>query len=699
MDLFFHPSSIAVVGASTRKGGYHLVRNLLYGYEGTVYPVNPRYDSLEGLPCFPSLDAIPDPVDLAIVLVPAPAVPAVLEACARKGVKRVMIESAGFAEVGETGRAIQDHCLRIARESGIRIWGPNCMGLVDIPGKRFFTFMLPDVYEKGTIPGRISLIVQSGMLSAAFVADLMNGRGIGIGKVCSIGNKADVDECDLLRYLLEDRETDAVALYLESIPRGRLFAEITRSAIKPVVVLKGGKSTAGARAAMSHTSSLSGNSRLLEGVFQSSGIVPARDFHQMIDLARALSINGDLGPECRTAILTFSGGAGIVSCDLMEKSGLKVAQLSKVTREALADLFPEWMPAANPVDLYPAMELHGRLDTYDRAISIVLKDPNVDVLLIHYVSGLDAKSLDLPSLKKRADENGKRLIFWNLGLREPALAFQLQTQANRMQSHLELSRTVECLAAAARYGKKGPRKGPTEVKHPAFPVPNLGQFGRGELIWDEHESKRLLVRWGIPAVEERIVEDLSLLDRMVPEMGFPLVLKGLLPGEVHKTESGLIHVGLRDMGEARRICEALSRKMKGRGRILLQRQVRTDFELIAGYLKDAEFGPCVMFGLGGVTAELEPDVVFSLAPLSKEEAMELMDRIRGKRLLKGFRGMAPVDADLMAGFLVKLGNLGSVYPEIGQIDVNPVAVVEGVPVAVDANVIVETLESPGGKYS
>jgi len=621
-------------------------------------------------------------------------VPAVLEACARKKIKRVMIESAGFAEVGEAGRAIQDHCLGIARRSGIRIWGPNCMGIVDIPGKHFFTFMLPDVYKNGIIPGRISLIVQSGMLSAAFIADVMGNRGIGIGKVCSIGNKADVDECDLLRYLLEDAETDAVALYLESFPRGRVFAEIAQGAAKPVVVLKGGKSSAGARAAMSHTSSLAGNSRLLDGVLESSGIIQAHDFHQMIDLARALSVTGDLGSECRTAILTFSGGAGIVSCDLMEENGLRVAQLSEASREALADLFPEWMPVANPIDLYPAIELHGRLSTYDRAISIVLKEQNVDVLLIHYVSGFDGKSLNFAALKKRADENGKKVVFWNLGHREPAMTFQLQAQANGMDSHGELSRTVECLAAAARYGKKRHRKRPVGIKRPAVSVPGLEQFGRGAHIWNEHESKRLLVRWGIPVVEEGIVEDPALLDRTALEMGFPLVLKGLLQGEVHKTESGLIHVGVTDMGEVKQVYKDLSRKMKGRGRVLLQRQLRIDFELIAGYLKDAEFGPCVMFGVGGITAELEPDVAFALAPLSKEEALDLMDGIRAKRLLTGFRGMAPLDADLMAEFLVNLGNLGSAYPAIGQIDINPVAVVEGVPVAVDATVIVET--SGGG---
>jgi acyl-CoA synthetase (NDP forming) len=692
MDTFFHPASVAVVGASMRKGGHNLITNLLFGYKGAIYPVNPNYNEIESLPCFPSIEGIPQPVDLAIIFVPAPAVPAVLEACARKGVKRVMIESAGFAEVGETGMAIQNRCLHIAREAGIRIWGPNCMGIVDVPGKHFFTFMLPQIYEDGLIPGRISLIVQSGMLSAAFIADLMSGRGIGVGKVCSIGNKADVDECDLLLYLLNDPKTDAVALYLESIPRGRLFVEIAGRARKPVVVLKGGKSEAGSRAAMSHTSSLAGNARLLEGVLRSAGIAQASDFHQMVDLARSLSTGRGPAPECRTAILTFSGGAGILSCDLLEKQGLRVARLSEGSREALSRLYPDWMPVANPVDLYPAIERHGRVRTYEQAISIVLEDPNVDVLLIHYVSGLEGESLDLASIKRRADARGKKVLFWILGRRAPSRAFRLEAQANGLEFHGEISRAVECLAATVDYGKRRLLGSPEKETGLVSTVPDLEAFGAGERLWDEHESKRFLKRWNIPVVEERIVEGLLDLERAAEELGYPLVLKGLLPGEVHKTESGLIRLGLTGPAEVQKAYEAVSDKMRGQGRILLQRQVRIDYELIAGYLLDEQFGPCVMFGLGGILAELEPDVAFALAPLTREGALGLMNGIRARRLLKGFRGMAPIREDLMADLLVALGNLGSAYSEIEQIDINPVAVSKGVPVAVDATVILKPLE-------
>jgi acyl-CoA synthetase (NDP forming) len=451
MDRFFHPASIAVVGASNRKGGYQLIKNLLYGYRGTIYPINPNHKEIGGIPCFRSIEDIAGKVDLAIILVPAQVVPSVLEACGRRGVFRVMIESAGFAEVGNEGRAIQDHCAAIAREAGIRIWGPNCMGLVDVPRKHLFTFMTPLIYKDSLIPGRISIIAQSGMLSAAFLSDLMSRRKIGIGKVCSIGNKADVDECNILEYLLDDTETDVVALYLESVLRGRLFAQIASTSDKPIVLLKGGKSEAGGKAAISHTHSLSGNSRLLDSVLQMSGVTLANDFHQMIDMAVALAVKPRVPSTCHTAILTFSGAAGIVSCDLLEKHGLEVAKLSDNTIDALGDIFPDWMPVENPIDLFPAMELHGRALTYNRAISIVLDDPNVDVLLVNYPEGLEAGSIDLDALKKKADTSGKNVVFWLLGREKATTMFYRRAKAYGITVYWEISRAIECLSAAARF--------------------------------------------------------------------------------------------------------------------------------------------------------------------------------------------------------------------------------------------------------
>jgi len=302
------------------------------------------------------------------------------------------------------------------------------MGMVDVPGRNFFTFMSPRIYEDGIIDGRVSLIVQSGMLSAGFLVDLLSQRNIGVCKICSIGNKADVDECDVLPYLLDDPETDAVALYLESISKGRLLLEIIRRADKPVVILKGGKSKLGARAAMSHTASLAGNVRLLSDVLESKGVTLASDFHQMVDLARALAVSPGIPSACRIAVVSFSGAAGILSCDILEKHGLDVASFSQDTVRGLETLYPDWMPVGNPVDLFPAMELHWREFPVTQAVSILLKDPNVNVLLVYFVAGLGGEELDLAELKKKADQEGKVIVFWLLGRRKAQRDFRLAAQ-------------------------------------------------------------------------------------------------------------------------------------------------------------------------------------------------------------------------------------------------------------------------------
>ncbi len=387
MDFFFNPGSVAVIGASTRGIGQFVILNLLAGFKGHIYPVNPNYTQIEELPCFASIQVIPDPVDLAIVLVPASSVPSVLEECVAKGVPRIVIESAGFAEVGNEGLELQNQCAAIAREAGIRIWGPNCMGMVDVPRKHFFSFMHPAARQEGLLPGRVSLVVQSGMMSAIFLAEVSR-RGVGIAKACSIGNRADVDECDVLEYLLNDPDTDAIAMYLESIPRGRLFSQIAQNSTKPLVVLKGGSSEAGALAAKSHTYSLSGNSRLLNSVLEISGVIRADEIYQMMDLANAMATIQNINPTCRTAIITLSGGAGILACDALGRQGLPAAQLSDQTKTNLSEVFPAWMPVSNPIDLFPALGLHGRHIAFDRAISAVLGDTNVDALLIHFVAGI-----------------------------------------------------------------------------------------------------------------------------------------------------------------------------------------------------------------------------------------------------------------------------------------------------------------------
>ncbi len=689
MKTFFDPASIAVIGASQRENslGSQILVNLGLGFTGTVYPVNPNYAEIRSLPCYATVEDLPGPADLAIIIVPAPFVPEALAACGRKGIRRVIIESAGFAETGPAGRALQERCLAVARKAGIRLWGPNCMGLVDIPRKFFFTFMHPNIHRDGLIAGRISMVVQSGMLSAGFLADLMSERAMGIAKACSIGNKMDIDECDLLEYLLEDDETDAIALYLESIVRGRRFLELADGAKKPIVLLKGGKSRSGAKAALSHTSSLAGNARLQDSLLSLAGVTLARDFHQMMEIARALAMIGHTPQRCRTAILTFSGGAGILSCDLIEQQGLRVADLSASTKKALAQIFPDWMPAENPVDLFPAFAGKGAAAAYDGAFNALVKDTKADVIFLHFFVGFYPNYDRLKIFKEAADREGKVLILWVIGRRDALRDFKREAQECGIPAHGELFRAVECLAAASRCK---PRKktlslaAAVRAKLPPKAAAVLAACPKP--IWDEYDSKKLLKTCGIPTVKEKIVLSAADAVETAREMGFPAVLKGLAKSQVHKTESGLVRLGLSSSSEIKAAYADLAKKLKGKGRILLQKQMPTEYELIAGVMRDGQFGPCVMFGLGGVFAELHQDVVFAPAPLSVSTARELIGRISGSKLLHGFRGGKPLDLNIMAKILVSLGNL-AVSPDIGQIDINPLVVYRGKPIAVDATVV------------
>jgi acetyltransferase len=315
----------------------------------------------------------------------------------------------------------------------------------------------------------------------------------------------------------------------------------------------------------------------------------------------------------------------------------------------------------------------------------------VDVVIVHYPVGLERETIDLAALKKKADLAGKTLLFWIVGRQDPVRRFRQKAQVLGIQFYGEISRAVDCLAAAARFQRGtevGTADAGTSPQHPG----DLKQFVSQDTpnrIWDEYDSKRLLSDWHIQVAEETVASSLAEATTAARDLGFPVVLKGLLPGEIHKTESGLIRLGIGDQAELEAVYQEIETKLGGRGRILLQQQVDIDFELIAGFHRDDQFGPCVMFGLGGIFSELQADVVFALAPLKQSTALGLMGRIRGHKLLEGFRGMAPLNKKLMAETLVNLGNLGTAYPQIEQIDINPVAVVGGSPVAVDATVILK----------
>jgi acetyltransferase len=695
MEFFFNPKGIAVVGATPNplKGGNAILKNILLGYRGGIYPVNPKYREIEGLPCYPSVDAIPEPVDLAVVFVPASRVPAAVEDCVRKGVRGVMIESGGFAETGPEGERLQKRLAETASQTGIRLWGPNCMGLVDVVHRHIFSFMDPRAQQQEEfIRGTVSLIVQSGMLSAIFLIDIMSNATMGVSKVCSLGNKVDVNECDILEYFLDDPDTEVIGLYLESFSAGRRFLDLCRRSEKPIVLLKGGRSRQGAEAAMSHTASLAGNQRIIAGALAQVGVREARDFKQMMDLCRTFALTKPF--RCgsrRVAVLTVSGGAGIVATDFIEEQGLTMTSLSASTRGSLAKLFPKWMPVANPVDLWPAMErqIGSDVDVPSLSLESLLGDPEVDAVFLHLFISNSRSRVNPSELAARIRTAGKPLVAWIIGRRADVYAFQKAALAHGIPVFTEISRAAECLGAVLgeRY-----RPEPVIAEKEAdriLPADLEEHLRSASGTLDEHLSKSVLSSYGIPTVPEEIATDPDHAEAVSAALGYPVVMKGLLPGGVHKTELDIVRLGISDGQIVRATFSSLMEKMEGRGRILIQKQMPGKVELIFGLLRDPQFGPCVMFGLGGVMAELFEDAVFAVAPLTHREALRLISRIRGQKMLDGFRGAPPVNRNEIARILTTLGEISLSRPRIREIDINPFIVGEEGSLAVDATIILE----------
>ena len=429
MKCFFNPRAIAVVGATAHANrvGHNLLKNLTFGYKGAIYPINPKYKKIMDIPTYPTISAIEGMVDLAIILVPAAQTPGVLKECVAKGIPGVILENSGFAEVGPKGKALQDECITIAKNGKLRIWGPNCMGLIDAKNHHVFSFMIPSLWHGFLQSGGISLIVQSGLLSAGFLFTIMSNKPLGLAKVCSIGNKCDITEIDILEFLSDDPDTKVIALYLESLSNGRKFFELAKSSNKPFILLKGGKSAAGAVAASSHTASLAGNYQILHSAIKQAGVVEAHDFFEMMDIAwvleRDFKQRNNTAKVGRVAILTYSGASGIVTTDYLEKYGLDLAALSHETIKRLERLSPDWMPVKNPVDYWPAMEKNGPLVALKEGLSALYADPNVDGVIINLFLSMGGWGFDLLELMAVIEDRKKPILTWLIGLKntlEPA---------------------------------------------------------------------------------------------------------------------------------------------------------------------------------------------------------------------------------------------------------------------------------------
>ena len=457
MDFFFDPTGIAVIGASDNqaKGGFHLFRNTLQSYRGKVYPVNPRLASIMDRPCYPDVASIPDDFDLALFFIPAPALPDTIEECAKKKVRGIIIESAGFAEVGPGGRALQEKCVSLARSHGIRLWGPNCMGLLDSHRGHVFSFMYTDIWKTLFKPGDVSMIVQSGMLSAGFLMMILERGGLSISKMCSIGNKCDVNETELLEYFINDPTSGVIGIYAESIADPRRFIRLASDTDKPIVLLKGGRSPGGAKAAMSHTASMTSDHTIMRSAIRQSGIIEVTDMNELMDFLRGFSKTGScrVHDNAGTAVITFSGGGGIVTSDMLHEAGLSLAELSPDTLKTLKAVYPPWMDPSNPADIWPAIEYSGIQKVYTEVSEAVMHDPGVDSVIVHIFTNMVESSM-FSNLARLKDELGKPVVAWLAGIGDRMRIFRAGIEELGIPVFDEMGRGVSVLAAIKEHNRK-----------------------------------------------------------------------------------------------------------------------------------------------------------------------------------------------------------------------------------------------------
>ena len=695
LQKFFSPLSVAIVGASREEGkvGYEILANMIAsGYSGELYPVNPKADELQGLTCYPSLDSIGKTPDLAIVVIPARLVPGVMEECASLGVTSVIIISAGFKEVGEEGARLEKEIARIARSGGVRVIGPNCLGVI-APNARLnasFGGELPQV-------GNIGFLSQSGALLAA-ILDMANASGIGFSKLISMGNKVDVDELDLITALGQDPETKVIAGYLESIDDGDAFVTAAESIsrIKPILLMKSGGTGAGAKAASSHTGSLAGLETAYECAFERSGIVRCPSIQAQFDYAQAFAYQ-PLPAGDRVAVVTNAGGPGIMAADAIEREGLTFAQLTDETRTKLAEYLPAAANVQNPIDVLG----DAFADRYEVATRLVLEDPNVDVAIVVLTPQVMTQATATADAVVKVSQEfpGKTLMACFMGANQVEDAIRILRKGEIPQYSTPES-AVQTITVMCNYAKW--RSRPKRVVK-LFPVNRR----RVEKIVDRHlrrkvyevgelESKEILEAYGFTTPAGALATTSEQAANIANQLGYPLVLKIWSPDILHKSDVGGVRLNLNTPQEVMDAFDLMMLRVPRKRPeadilgVLIQEMCKKGQEVILGMKRDRQFGPMMMFGMGGIYVEVLRDVAFYLAPLTADEARQMLVQTKTYGLLKGARGQEGIDIDAVAEGLQRLSQLVMEFPQIQEMDINPYVVgpVGTRAIAVDARITV-----------
>ena len=685
------PRSIAVIGASRHPGsiGYELFRNLLaYGFEGPVYPVNPSSASVAGVRAYPSLLDVPDAVDLAVVVVPAAAVPAVVRDCAEKHVRGMVIISAGFAEVGSEGKSVERQVVASARRNGMRVIGPNCLGVVSTaPGVRMNATFAPNP----PVAGNVAFLSQSGGLGIELMSQAAS-LGIGISDFVSVGNKADVSGNDLLQYWADDPHTDVILMYLESFGNPRKFARSRRIArTKPIVVVKSGRSAAGSRAASSHTAALASPDVAVDALFRQAGVIRVDTLDELLATAMLLA-HQPVPAGRRVAIVSNAGGPGILAADACAGAGLEVPELSESTQHALRALVARDASVRNPIDLVAG----ATAEQFGHALRAALQDDSIDALLAIFVPPLVTRAEDVAQAiaGAAAVAGEKPVVACFLG--RAGVPAELRGDGSR--------RTIPSFAfpegAAHALGRVADladwRRRPVG-RVPVFDdvdVAGAHAIVAGVLAtcpegtWlDQRDAGALLACFGIPAVGFSVVTSSESAIAAAEQLGYPVALKAAAPELVHKSDVGGVVLDLRDASAVEAAYAEMARALgDAMGGAVVQQMVPSGVETIVGVTHDPSFGPLVLFGLGGVTAELLADRALRIVPITDEDAQELVRSLRGSPLLFGYRGRPAVDVGALENLLLRVGYLADDVSEISEMDLNPVIVGADGVVAVDVKI-------------
>jgi acetyl coenzyme A synthetase (ADP forming)-like protein len=696
LKSFFDPQSVAIVGASRQKGkvGYEIMTNMIgAGYKGKIFPINPNTDNIDGLKCYPDLASIGQVPELVIVIVPAKIVQVVLQQCAKVKVKSVIIITAGFKEIGKEGKQLEDQVIQIAKQAGIRIIGPNCLGVIAPVNKLNASF-------GGDLPavGVIGYISQSGALLAA-ILDMANANGIGFSKLVSIGNKADVDELDVIKAFGEDTDTRVIAGYLESISSGNDFVRQAEriSQNKPILLIKSGASEAGAKAASSHTGSLAGGEVAYESAFERAGIIRCNSIKQQFDYAQALAFQPlPAGPS--VAVITNAGGPGIMAADAIEAKGLTFAKPTEDTIKRLAANLPSASNLYNPIDILG----DALADRYEFALDVVIKDPNVDTVLVVLTPQAMTEAADTAKAIVNISRKNptKPILSCFLGAKKVEEGIKI-LRDGKIACYDSMESAVATIKVMADYIRW--RNRPKRVVK-LFPVNRRKveniierRLRRGDREMGETDSKEILEAYGFKTPEGSIANTAEQAVNIAEQIGYPVVLKIWSSEIVHKSDVGGVKLGLNSGTEVRDAFDLMMYRIPKRQPdanilgVLVEKMYRLGKEVILGMNRDPHFGPLMMFGMGGIMVEVMKDVSFYLAPLTAQEAKQMLICTKTYQILKGVRGQQGVDIDAIAEGLQRLSQLVTEFPQIQEMDINPYMVgPEGTTaIAVDARMSVK----------